>query len=100
MNACGTVKGNERTFTMLMANTWSLNFLLFAILVDVVFRGMVYHEACWDLFVLVFLSGLINIVYSARHHVWVFNQKSMLVLVISAVVAAIVAAGLAVTKVF
>lgn len=98
MDTCGTTQGDERTVAMLWANTWGLNFLLFALLADTVYRGLVYHEAAWDLLALIFISGMINAVYAARHHVLVFNRKSVMVLVISAVVAAIVAAVLAITK--
>jgi len=37
MDTCGTTRGDERTVTMLWANTWGLNFLVFAILADTVY---------------------------------------------------------------
>jgi hypothetical protein len=99
MNACGTIKGDERTQVMLWANTWGLNFLLFALLADIMYRSLIGQTA-WDLFGLIILTGLINFAYTAKHHASVINRKSMLAILVSGVVAAVIAAVVALTKTF
>lgn len=70
MNAPQSVRADERTFAVAhKANTWGLNFISFALLIDVVYRGVVLDEAAWDLLALVFASGFISTAYMARHKV-------------------------------
>ncbi len=92
MSTNENLKANERTSTMLWANTWGLTFLCFAILADIIYRSIVLREAPWDLFALLGLSGVISAVYAAQHNVCVYNRKSLIVMVIGSVFAAVVAA--------
>jgi hypothetical protein len=85
----------ERSMTVLRANTWGLNFVLFALLADIEFRSIVYHEAAWDLFTLLGLSGVVIIAYAAWHNVSVLSRKSLFVMAVVAFVAAIVGAMIA-----
>src|SRR5689334_10408851 len=100
MNACETVKRDERTQVMLWANTWGLNFVLFALLADIMYRSLVFGEAAWDLFALIIVAGIINFAYAAKHRVWALNRKSVFVVLMSGVVAAIIAAVVARIKSF
>jgi hypothetical protein len=95
MNACGTVKSDDRTQVMLWANTWGLNFLLFALLADIMYRSLAFGEASWDLFALIIVTGIINFAYAAKNHVWALNRKSVLVVLMSGILAAIIAAVVA-----
>lgn len=102
MNTHQGVKADERTAAVAYkANTWGLNFLTFALLMDVVYRGMFLDEAAWDLLALVFVSGAISMVYMARHKVLgqVFSWKMMIIATVVALVVAVVSAILAMTKV-
>jgi hypothetical protein len=89
---------DDRLATILWGNTWALNFILFALFLDIMYRSLVLHEAAWDLFALIGLSGIVSVAYAARHNVLVLNRKSILVLALSAVIATVVGAILAMTK--
>ena len=61
MSTQQSVKADERTIAvMLAANTWGLNFMTFALLIDIMYRSVVYHEQPWDLFALLILGGGIS----------------------------------------
>jgi hypothetical protein len=89
---------SDRIVAVLWGNTWALNFILFALLVDIMVRSLVLHEAAWDLFALIGLSGIVSVAYAARHNVLVLNRKTIVVLALTAIIAAVVAAILAMTK--
>ncbi len=87
------VHADERTAAVAYkANTWGLNFITFALLIDIMYRGWFLDEAAWDLFALVFVSGVISSVYMAKHKVLgqVINWKAV---IIGAVIAAAIAAA-------
>ena len=101
MNNPQSVKVDERTVAvMLAANTWGLCFISFALLIDIMYRSVVYHEQPWDLFALLILSGGISIVYRARHDALghLFGWKMVVLLALTALVAAVVAFILARTN--
>ena len=86
---------DERTVAVENASyKWAYSFLCFALLIDVMYRGMVRHEAAWDLLALVIVGGAICAVYQARQktllHGWV--MKGGLIALVAGVVGAIVAA--------
>jgi hypothetical protein len=92
MNTYQPVRADERTAAVAhKANTWGLNFITFALLIDIMYRGWFLDEAAWDLFGLLIVSGTISMVYMARHQVLgqVINWK---VATIGFVVAAVIAA--------
>jgi len=102
MNAHQSVKADERTVAVVhAANSWGLNFILYALLLDVMYRGLFLDEAAWDLLALVFVAGAVSTVYMARHKVLgqLFGWRTILVMVIATVVSVIVAALLTMTKV-
>ena len=75
-------------------------FLLFALLVDVMYRGLFRNEAAWDLLGLVFVSSGFSTVYQARHRIWGRDWLWWMTRVafVTAVVSFVVAAILPLTK--
>jgi len=67
--AYGTI--DERTKAVVAnGNSWALQFLLFALLLDVICRSLIRKEASWDLMALVIIAGGISTVYQYKHHVF------------------------------
>jgi hypothetical protein len=92
MNTDQPVRADERTAAVAYkANTWGLNFIVVALLIDIMYRGWFLDEAAWDLFGLLFVSGTISVVYMARHHV-LGQVISWKVVTFGFVVAAVIAA--------
>jgi hypothetical protein len=102
MNTQQSVKADERTVSLLYkANTRLLNFILFGLLIDIMYRNLVFHEQCWDLFALIIVSGAVSMLYLAHHKALgqLLDWKVVIVLAVSALVAAIAAAIVAATRV-
>lgn len=82
-----SVLRDERTVAVENASyKWACNFITFALLIDVAYRGLVRNEAAWDLMALACVPGIISTIYQAR-------QKTMegwlaVVMVCAAVVVA------------
>ena len=90
MSAPQCVERDERTVAVENASYgWAYLVLTYALLVEVMYRGLFRHEAAWDLMALVIVGGAICTVYQARQktlvHGWV--MKAVLVAVIAAVIA-------------
>jgi hypothetical protein len=85
------LNADERLAILMRGNTWAYNLLLFALLIDILYRAVVFDEAAWDLFALIFASGVVGMVYPARHSVWILTWKSAVFLTLVAAVSAIVA---------
>ena len=99
MSTPQAVERDERTVAVENASyRWAYLVLTYALLVDVMYRGLFRHEAAWDLMALVIVGGAICAVYQARQktlaHGWV--MKAVLGAVVAAVIA-FVAAVLATT---
>lgn len=97
MNPHQSVKADERTVAVARAaNTWALNFISLALLIDIMYRAAVRKEAAWDLFALLGVSGAISTVYMARHQVLgqLFGWKKVILAVILAAVLGFVVAVL------
>ena len=99
MSAPQCVERDERTVAVENASyRWAYLVLTYALLVDVMYRGLFRNEAAWDLMALVIVGGAICTVYQARQktlvHGWV--MKAVLGAVVAAVIA-FVAAVLATT---
>lgn len=61
------VERDERTVAVENASyRWAYGFLAYALLIDVAYRGIVHHEAAWDLMALVFVGGILCTVYQAH----------------------------------
>ena len=89
MSTQPSANSDERLATVLWANTWGYNFIVFALLIDIMYRSLVFREAAWDLFAVLGIAGVISMAYAARHNG--LNRKSVIVMAICAVVAAAVA---------
>jgi hypothetical protein len=99
MNTPHHTHADERSVAILQANTWGYNFILFGLLIDILYRSLVFHEAPWDLFALIGLSSVVTMVYAARHNVLLLNRKIILVVALTAIIAAAIAGFLAAMRV-
>lgn len=94
MSTPQAVERDERTVAVENASyRWAYGALTYALLVDVMFRSLVRHEAAWDLMALAIGGGIFCGVYQARQkilgHGWV--MKAVLVACLAGVIAAVVA---------
>jgi hypothetical protein len=96
MNTQQSLTAEERSTIMMRGNTWAYNFLTFALLFDIMYRGMVWHEAAWDLFALLIASGAFSLIYAIRHNGLILNRNNVLVMSGFALLAAAIAAVVAV----
>lgn len=68
MSTHQSVDRDERTEVVEKAGlVWAYNFLLFALLIDVMYRTWVLRESAWDLLALVVASGAVSWLYLMRH---------------------------------
>ena len=91
------VERDERTVAVENASyRWAYSLLTYALLVDVMYRSLIRHEAAWDLMALVVVGGAVCTAYQARQkilaHGWV--MKAVLVACIAGVIAAVLAMAL------
>jgi hypothetical protein len=101
MNTNQGMKADERMAAVMRAsNTWSLSVILYGLLIDIMYRSAVLREAPWDLFALVVLSGAVSAAYAARHEGLgqVFGRRTVIFMVLSALVAAVISAIFALDK--
>jgi hypothetical protein len=92
MSAPQCVERDERTVTVENASyRWAYLVLTYALLLDVMYRGLFRNDAAWDLMALVIGGGIFCGVYQARQktlvHGWV--MKAVLGAVIAAVAAVV-----------
>jgi hypothetical protein len=70
---------------------WAYPLLSYALLVDVMYRSLVRHEAAWDLLILVIVCGSVCTAHQASQkalgHGWV--PKALLAVAIAAAIAAV-----------
>ena len=93
---------DERTkIVVATGDSWACRFLMFALLLNVVCRGLIFKQASWDLFALVIIGGFISQAYQYRHHVFAkgaYLRGSSLMGGIGAIVALGIVALLIMTK--
>jgi hypothetical protein len=90
MSTSTCVERDERAVAVENASyRWAYGLLAFALLLDVAFRGLVRHEAAWDLMALVVAGGVVCTVYQAWHRV--IGRHWMLTVVIAGCIGAVVA---------
>jgi hypothetical protein len=94
MSASECVERDERTVAVENASyRWAYLLLTYALLVDVMYRSLVRHEAAWDLMALVIVGGAVCTAYQARQkilgHGWV--MKAALAACVAGVLAAVLA---------
>ncbi len=80
------------------AHMWAYNFLVYALLIDIFYRSIVYRESSWDLFALLGASAVISVAYSARHRALreMVTWRSVIILTFAALFAAVLSALLAI----
>ncbi len=67
MSTTPLVQRDERTVVVENAGyRWAYIFVTFALLADVAYRGLVRHEAAWDLLALVIMGGAVCPVHQVR----------------------------------
>jgi hypothetical protein len=103
MNTHQSVKVDERTEAVASQGIkWAHSFITVVLLIDVMCRRFVFHEAAWDLFVLLVVSGAISTVYMVRHKVLEvgesFGWKVAIIFAVTLIVLAVVGFILAMTK--
>ena len=98
MSGASGVMRDERTDAVENASyRLAYAFIVFALLLDVMYRSLMRREAAWDLMAMVIIGGVIGSVYQARHKILTRHSVRILVLtsLITGIVAAVVAALLA-----
>ena len=88
------VQRDERTLAVENASyRWAYLLLTYALLLDVMFRGLFHNEAAWDLMALVVVGGIACTIYQARQKAlpegW--GIKAVLLACAAALIAALVA---------
>lgn len=85
-------KDERTTFIENQSYKYGYMILNFGILINIIYRSFRLNEAPWDLFGLIFLSGLVTTLHQYKHRIFAKNwMKSILLLVmISAIVAVVV----------
>jgi hypothetical protein len=72
-------------------------FITFALLLDVIYRGVVREEASWDLLAIVVLSGAVTTFYQWRQKV--LSRQSFAVAAVTFVLGGVVAALIAAARI-
>ena len=101
MSAPQCVERDERTVAVENASyRWAYAVLTYALLVDVMYRGLFRNEAAWDLMALVIGGGIFCSVYQARQkilaHGWV--MKAVVGACVAGIIAAVIAAVLSMIR--
>ena len=101
MSTHKSVERDERTVAVENASyKWAFNFVTFALLIDVVYRGAVRNEDAWDLMALAIVPSLACTMYQARQKIlgqgWVW--KVVLIACLAGVISFVIAAILVMTK--
>jgi hypothetical protein len=91
------MNADERSAIVMRGHMWAYNFLTFALLFDIMYRAMVWHEAAWDLFALLIASGAISMVYAILHKGLILDRNFVMLMSLLALLAAVVAAVVAFT---
>ena len=97
MSMTPSVERDERTVAVENASyRWAYTFVSFALLIDVVCRGVFRREAAWDLLVLVIVGGAVCTIHQIRQKIWTrrWARDATLVALFGAVIAAIVVAAI------
>ncbi|MBI4488488.1 MAG: hypothetical protein HY694_05340 [Deltaproteobacteria bacterium] len=48
---------------------WGFQVFSYALLIDLIFRGLVRQEVAWDLMAIIGLAGAVSFAYQARHKI-------------------------------
>ena len=97
MSTPQAVERDERTVAVEHASyRWAYIVLTYALLVDVMYRGLFRNEAAWDLMALVIGGGIFCSVYQARQKILArgWAMKAVVGACVAGIIAAVVAAVL------
>lgn len=84
------VEKDERTaFIENISYSYGYKFLSFALLLDIMYRSLVFNEAPWDLLAIIIISGFVMTVYQYKQKI--LGMRWMKTIVITSVIAIIVA---------
>jgi len=96
MNTEQPVGRDERTVAVENASfKWAYTFVAFALLIDMVCRGVFFHEQAWDLFALACVPGIVCTIYQARQKIlgqgwlWKMTFLGFVAAIVGAVIAII-----------
>ncbi len=71
MSQTPEIEHDERTLAVANAGgVWAYNFVAFALLIDVAYRGAFLGEAAWDLMAFVVGGGTVSVIYQVRQKTW------------------------------
>lgn len=86
------VEKDERTiFIENQSYRYGYMVLNFGILIDIMYRSFRLNEASWDLFGLIFLSGLVTTAYQYKRKIFTKNWiKSILLIIIFTAISAVI----------
>lgn len=101
MSTHKSVERDERTVAVENASyKWACISITFALLIDVIYRGVVRNEAAWDLMALAIVPSLACTMYQARQKILGPRVRKVLLIgsVVAFVVSAVTAAILTITK--
>ncbi|GAA0719747.1 hypothetical protein GCM10008905_08180 [Clostridium malenominatum] len=62
-------KDERSTFIENISYKFGYNFIAFTLLLDVVYRGVRFNEAAWDLLIIVIISGFAMTVYQYKQKI-------------------------------
>ena len=103
MSTDQNVKIDERTEAVAsQGSTWAYAFIAVALLIDFMYRLFVFHEAPWDLLIILIVSTGISTGYMIRHKAWEVEEsvrwKMAIISAVTLAVVAVVGFILAITK--
>jgi hypothetical protein len=85
---------DERTITIENASyRWGYMVVTYGLLVIIILRAFLFNQTNWDLFALLFVSGLVTTVYQGVHQM--FTRRWIYLFAATMVIAALVAALIA-----
>jgi len=83
MSLTPEVEHDERTTPVANAGgTWAFNFVAFALMIDVLYRGVFRHEAALELMAFISGGGAVSAIYQIRQKTWKRGWKGAVELVI------------------
>lgn len=79
------VKDERATFVQNVSCKIGYNFITFTLLLDIIYRGLVFHEAAWDLLGIIIISGFAMTIYQYKQKI--LDKKWIKTLALSSLVA-------------
>lgn len=94
------VEKDERTnFIEKVSYSYGYKFIVYALLLDIMYRSFRFNEAPWDLFAIIIISGFVMTVYQYKQKIlgngWI---KAIVITFAIAIISAVLIALIALTK--